>query len=216
MESCSFLLSAGRQISSRIRHSKYLSSNHSRTYLLSRLWIRFHVFPPFAANSRTTCAVANLRSHSLMSSLYQRHCAAKSSNEFGSSSQTASLSVTFDIATLASSSTNADTTGYLSNVRGSDSLRNAVTVDRCTCSSTECRVCERPRNRHRMSSCSARTIGFHAAFQSCLPARIPRSVSEQLVRLRKSFDSTLLSTTNAEMRPASQELDSPIHLHDEC
>ena len=119
---------AGRQISSRIRRRRYSNPNHSRRYLFSSLWIRFHVLPPFAANSRTTCAVASLCSDFLKPSLYQRHCAAKSSNESGSSSQTFSLSVTFDIATVVSSATSAHTSGYLSNVRVSDSLSNAVTV----------------------------------------------------------------------------------------
>ena len=123
---------AGRQISSRIRQRRYSSPNHSRRYLLSNFWIRFHVLPPFAANNRTTCAVANLCFDFLSPSRYQRHCAAKSSNESGSSSQTVNLSVNFDIATVASSATNADTTRYLSNVRVSDSLSNVVTVDKNT------------------------------------------------------------------------------------
>ena len=56
---------------------------------------------------------------------------------------TASHFVTCNIATVARSATNADATRYLSTVRVSDSLSNAVTVDRCTCSDIECRICEK-------------------------------------------------------------------------
>ena len=91
---------AERHISSRIRQSTYSSPNHSRRYLLSNLWIQFHVFPPFAANSRTTCAVASPCSDFLKPSLDHRHSAARSSIESGSSSQTADLSINFDVATV--------------------------------------------------------------------------------------------------------------------
>ena len=56
----------------------------------------------------------------------------------------------------------ADTTEYFSNVRVSDSLSNAVTVDVCTCQDSEKTVCERLKgtDKRRMSRGSARTINL--------------------------------------------------------
>ena len=120
---------ARRQISARIRQNKYSSPNHSRRYLLSNLWIKFHVFPPFTANSRTTYVFASPCSGFLKASLCRRRCAAKSSNVSGSSPQT-NLSVNFDIATVVRAATNADTTGFLSNFRVSDRLSSGKHVAR--------------------------------------------------------------------------------------
>ena len=101
IDSCLFLLSRKKYTSQKLCHLRnrrnggFLhefarANTQVRTILvdtyLSNLWIRFHVFPHIAANSRTTCAVASLCSGFLKQSLYQRHCAAKSSNESGSSS----------------------------------------------------------------------------------------------------------------------------------
>ena len=80
---------------------RYSSPNHSRRYLLSNLWIKCHAFPPLATKRRTACAVASHCSGFLKSSLYQRHCAAKSSDESGSSSQTANYYFFMDFKTEA-------------------------------------------------------------------------------------------------------------------
>ena len=68
-----------RQISSRIRQGKYSTPNDGRTDLSSRRYIKFHLLLPFAANGRTTCALAKRCSCALSRSLYQRHCAVNSS-----------------------------------------------------------------------------------------------------------------------------------------
>ena len=156
-DSCLFLLSrkkyssrnfvisgiVGRQISSRICHSRYSSPNHSRRYLLFDLWIRFHVFhfsqQTVAPHVLSPVSVQTFSSRLCTNDTVQR-------NHRMSLDPQPGLPVCLSLSTLVlsqSSATNADTTGYLSHVRVSDSSSNGVTVHRCTCSSTECRGRER-------------------------------------------------------------------------